>query len=97
MNDLNDTSGERGGGSLKRVVRPPDCYVGRLTCGCLVAWVYDNGKHPKEVAESVAEFIRNGYAVERANTDDVRSQLGPCKHKRPNTVLDRTPAQPKNT
>lgn len=78
-------------GSLQRMSRPPDCYVGRLPCGCLVAWVHDNGQHPKEVAESVSEFIRNGYAVERVNTDDVRSQLGPCKHKRP-TAAGELPA-----
>ena len=90
MNNTEDTPP----GSLQRVVRPLDCYVGRLPCGCLAAIVYDNGKHPKEVAESVAEFIRNGYAVERANTDDVRSQLGPCKHKRPNEPSSAT-ADPK--
>ena len=59
-----------------------DCYVGILPCGCMVAWVYDNGEHPKDVAESVAEFIKNGYSVERANTDEIRPKLGPCKCKK---------------
>ncbi len=57
----------------------PDSYVGRLLCGCLVAWCADNPEHQKDVARSVAKFIRNGYAVEHVVLDDVRDQLGPCK------------------
>lgn len=61
-----------------------DCYVGIKPCGCMVAWVYDSKEHPKDVAKSVAQFIKDGYRVESANTDDIRSKLGPCKCKSPN-------------
>lgn len=56
-----------------------DCYVGIKPCGCMVAWVYDEKKYPQDVAESVARFIREGYRIESANTDDIRSKLGRCK------------------
>jgi hypothetical protein len=71
-------------GSLHPVVMPMDCYVGIKPCGCMVAWVYDSKDHPKDVAKSVAQFIKDGYRVESANTDDIRSKLGPCKCKLPN-------------
>lgn len=58
-----------------------DCYVGILPCGCMVAWVHDSKDHPKDVAKSVAQFIKDGYRVESANTDAIRSRLGPCKCK----------------
>lgn len=60
-----------------------DCYVGIKPCGCMVAWVYDNGELQKEVAKSVADFIKSGYRVERSNTEEVRYKLGPCRCKTP--------------
>ncbi len=56
-----------------------DCYIGTKPCGCVVAWVYDNPKFPKDVAKSVANFIKNGYIVTRANTDKIRPLLTRCK------------------
>lgn len=56
-----------------------DCYVGVKPCGCMVAWVFDDPKYPKDVAKSVADFIKSGYRVERANTEEIRSKLGRCK------------------
>lgn len=64
-----------------------DCYVGIKPCGCMVAWVYDSKEHPKDVAKSVAQFIKDGYRVESANTDDIRSKLGRCKCKSPNDEM----------
>ncbi len=64
-------------------VRRLDCYVGIKPCGCMVAWVYDDPKYPKDVAKSVADFIKRGYSVERANTDDVRHKLSKCKCAKP--------------
>lgn len=62
----------------------PDCYVGIKSCGCIVAWVHDRPKHQKDTAKSVAQFIKDGYRVEPAITDDIRSKLGPCRCKSPN-------------
>jgi hypothetical protein len=58
-----------------------DCYVGRKPCGCLVAWVYDDPRYAEDVSQSVAEFLRREYSVERANTNEVRHRLGKCKCK----------------
>ena len=71
-----------------------DCYVGIKPCGCMVAWVYDSKEHPKDVAKSVAQFIKDGYRVESANTDDIRSKLGPCKCNRPNVKGERPDCKP---
>jgi hypothetical protein len=56
-----------------------DCYVGIKSCGCMVAWVFDSKDHPKDTANSVAQFIKDGYRVESANTEAIRKKLGPCK------------------
>lgn len=58
----------------------PDCYVGRLPCGCLVAWA-SMRLPPKDLAEVLKEYVLAGYTVEQANTDAIRSQLGRCKHR----------------
>jgi len=84
-----NTTDNAPGASVQPVVRPMDCYVGIKSCGCMVAWVYDSKEHPKDVAKSVAKFIRDGYRVESANTDDIRSKLGPCKCNRPNDQAQR--------
>jgi len=68
------------------VVRRLDCYVGIKQCGCMVAWVFDDPKYPKDVAKSVANFIKSGYSVERANTDEVRHKLGKCKCAKPSNA-----------
>lgn len=56
-----------------------DCYIGIKPCGCMVAWVYDDPKYLKDTAETLADFIRSGYSVERVTTDEVRNRLGKCK------------------
>lgn len=40
-------------------------YVGFDRCGCVVAVVADNPKWRANIAEDVAQMIRNGYTVER--------------------------------
>jgi hypothetical protein len=41
-------------------------YFGVKACGCRVAVVVDDPQYPKDTADTVAEFIRDGYTVERA-------------------------------
>lgn len=53
-------------------------YVATARCGCLVAAVVDDGQHPKDVAESVAEYIRNGWTVERTERCDLGTDT--CPH-----------------
>ena len=53
------------------------CYIGIKKCGCVVAAVIDEGN--KHTAESVAEFIEDGYTIERVKTEDARNRLMACK------------------
>ncbi len=57
------------------------CYVGRKSCGCLVAAVVDLPGQEKETARDVAQFIREGYTVTRMESEEVRVQLHACTHK----------------
>lgn len=46
-------------------------YIGTKKCGCTVAAVVDEVDYPKDVAESVAEFIQRGYTIRRVLRKDV--------------------------
>jgi hypothetical protein len=58
-------------------------YFGVKACGCRVAVVVDDPEYPKDTARSVAEFIRDGYTVERAayNGETIGQMLKRCKCK----------------
>lgn len=53
-------------------------YIGRCKCGALVAATVDNPERKRQVAQDVAEFIRDGLAVERVDSDVVRVQFSRC-------------------
>lgn len=59
----------------------PMAYVGKKPCGCIVAFVVDDPKYPKDTAKSVAEFIRSGYAVERVTVEESRKIVSRCIHR----------------
>lgn len=44
-------------------------YFAVKSCGCRVAVVCDEPDYQKDTAKSVAEFIRDGYTVERHQYD----------------------------
>lgn len=56
-----------------------DCYVGIKPCGCMVAWVRDEQGYENATAKVVIDFIKSGYRVERAISDEVRLKLCRCK------------------
>lgn len=58
-------------------------YIGRESCGCVVASVLDTGRPRAEVARSVAEFIREGLVIERVTVGYVREHfcMDGCPHK----------------
>lgn len=49
------------------------CYVGRKTCGCVMAVVVDEPDRPKDTARSVAEFIKDGLSISRMLIEDFRN------------------------
>jgi hypothetical protein len=65
-------------------------YFGVKACGCRVAVVVDDPEYPKDTAKSVAEFIRDGYTVERApyNGETIGQMLKRCKCKPGRTTGD---------
>lgn len=49
------------------------CYIGRKSCGCVVAVVTDCGD--KLTADAVAEFVLEGLTLERVSFDVYRSEV----------------------
>ena len=62
------------------------CYIGRKSCGCVVAAVVADIGSPKEVAKDVASFIESGLTIELVDTAYVRDNLRSCKCKNPTIV-----------
>ena len=67
----------------------PEAYVARQLCGCVVAVTVNMADHPKDVARDVAEWIRDGLAVEGHSVEAVRAMPFGCKcnPRRPNDQL----------
>jgi hypothetical protein len=59
------------------------CYIGRASCGCVVASVMDTGQSRARVAQSVAEFIKNDLVIERVTVSYVRENfcIDGCPHR----------------
>lgn len=58
-------------------------YVGKKSCGCIVAFVVDEPEYPRDTAREVAEFIRSGLTVERVTVEESRKIVSRCIHRRP--------------
>lgn len=59
----------------------PMAYAGRDTCGCVVAVTVDEPKRREHVAATVAEWIRDGLAIERVTIEEARQLFTICEHK----------------
>ena len=57
------------------------CYIGRKTCGCLVAAMVDSPDHKQDTAREVAKWVREGLALERVTCAYVRSAVWGCTHE----------------
>lgn len=55
-------------------------YVGRKSRGCFVAASVEGTSY---TADNVAEFLRDGLAIERLRTEHVRTLTFGCVHERP--------------
>ena len=60
-------------------------YVGALPCGCRVCVVTDlPGPEKKYTAKSVAEYIKDGYAITREPFEEYRKNpVNHCIHQVP--------------
>ncbi len=66
----------------------PMVYIGRKRCGCVVGMVVDipGDDLVNYVADSVAEFIRDGLAVERVTLEVARESFALCDCPTPEAV-----------
>lgn len=56
-------------------------YVGKKSCGCATVAVVDEPTERAQVGKRVAEYIQQGYAVERVTVEEARLMLKRCDHK----------------
>lgn len=56
-----------------------DCIVGIKPCGCAVAATVVDPERSKDVAKSVASWVRDGLRIETRSVEWVRANLRPCK------------------
>lgn len=56
-------------------------FLGVTPCGCAVAWISAEHSTRSQVAKEIAQWILDGYRVERVTTDESRRRLMGCKHK----------------
>jgi hypothetical protein len=54
------------------------CYVGFKACGCMVAACADIPEWKEDTAECVADFIKNGYRVERVERKNADLRICKC-------------------
>jgi hypothetical protein len=59
------------------------CYAAYKSCGCMVAACVDESEYKKDTAKAVASWLRDGYRVERVDSDMVRATLRSCKCTKP--------------
>lgn len=56
-------------------------YIGFKACGHAVAAVVDDGRFTKEVAKTVAQWVRDGLAIERKTVGWARENMNFCDCK----------------
>jgi hypothetical protein len=63
-------------------------------CGCIVGATVDMPQHCKETAKDVARWIREGFIVERMESESVRLNWHDCTHKPTPPALPKLPMFP---
>lgn len=54
-------------------------YIAICKCGATVAATLDDPNHRDDVARHVFEWIKEGYVVERVDSDSVKKLFEPCR------------------
>ncbi len=58
------------------------CYIGRKSCGCVVAATVDEPQYREDVAKDIADWLRSGLTIERVTVEYARQNLNfSCPHK----------------
>ncbi len=67
---------------------PTHCYIARRKkCGCITAFVVDNG----QVAEEVAMFLKSKRTIEYVTIEDARKEHFGCVHRAKQERLEVVP------
>lgn len=53
-------------------------YIAREKCGCITCACVDNPEHKRDVAKSIASWVRDGLTVERVSSDLIKGSFGRC-------------------
>lgn len=54
------------------------CYIGRKSCGCVVAAMVRYRFNERETAKELGTWIRQGLSIEQATVEEVRANLKAC-------------------
>jgi hypothetical protein len=57
------------------------CYLASKVCGCVQAGILDKPELRLETAETVAQWIRGGFIVERLPISDPLNVIRKCYHE----------------
>jgi hypothetical protein len=58
-------------------------YMGRRSCGCVVAITVDDPEYKKDTAKEIGKWIRQGLAIERVSIETARQSFTTCPHHKP--------------
>ncbi len=72
------------------------CYIGRKTCGCVVAVTVDRPEFRRDNIKTVSAWMREGLTIEHTTVAQARTMLSDCVHKSPKKTRGskHTDAQP---
>ena len=68
-----------------------DCYIAIKPCGCAVAAVVIVPEHAKDVAKTVASWVRDGLRIETRSVEWVRANLHGCRCQKEHKTKDDAP------
>lgn len=54
-------------------------YAGRCKCGQVVAVMAITDRHREDLADTAAEWIRDGLSVEQVTVEEAREMFGLCQ------------------
>jgi hypothetical protein len=68
---------------IKKTEGDEDCYIGRRSCGCVVAaLVIDTARGQKETGKIIGQWVSEGLMIERVTTEYVRQHFTfTCPHR----------------
>lgn len=54
-------------------------YAGRCKCGQVVGVIALNDRHREDIADTLAEWVRDGLTIEQMSVSEAREAFGTCR------------------